>query len=92
MKEKEDLYAEKIDIDSEKPLNINDLTEPLVEENNPKNSKKKISIHQSVNLSNSNNYEPPIQTNKFLHNSINANNLNNNSNNPINRIRKEINE
>ena len=92
MKEKEDLDKEKIDIDSEKPLNINDLTEPLVEEKNPKNSKKKISIHQSVNLSNNNNYEPPIQTNKFLHNSINANNLNNNSNNPINRIRKEINE
>ena len=91
MKEKEDLYEEKIDIDSEKPLNINDLTEPLVEENNPKKSKKKISVHQSVNLSN-NNYEPPMQTNKFLHNSINANNLNNNSNNPINRIRKEINE
>lgn len=91
MKEKEDLYDEKIDIDSEKPLNINDLTEPLVEENNNKNSKKKINVFKSVNLNN-NNYEPPIQANKFLHNSINANNLNNNSNNPINRIRKEINE
>ena len=84
---------EKDDINEGKPLHVNDLLEPLVDENKSQNSKKKMNnIYKSVKLATNNEYDPPFQNNKFLHNSINANNLNSNSNNQFNRIRKEINE
>ena len=89
MKEKDEFENE---IVSRKPININDLLEPLVEENKLNNSKKKdINLLQSVHLPN-NNYEPPNEKNKFLHNSINVSYTSNNPNNQINRIRKEIKE
>ena len=72
-------------LENEKPTNINELLESLVEEKTPKNN----NIHQSVHLP-KNVYEPPTRKNDFLHNSIDVNSLNKNSNNPIGRLRNEI--
>ena len=76
-------------IESGKPTNINELLEPLVEENKSKTPRKNNNLYQSVKM-NRNDYEPPTQKNEFYHNSIDINSLNKNVNNPINRIRKEI--
>ena len=87
------LMKEKDDIDEGKPLHINDLLEPLVDENKSQNTKKKLNnICKSVKFATNNEYDKPFQNNTFLHNSINTNNFNSNSNNQFNRIRKEINE
>ena len=90
MKEKDTNEEE---IDSEKPTNINELLEPLVDENKnkAKNKNNLKNIFKSVKVPN-NDYEPPNPKNNFLHNSISVNRLNNSNNNPINRIRKEIND
>ena len=74
-------------IEFEKPTNINELLEPLVEEKTP--NKRSNNIHQSMHLP-KNDYEPPTRKNDFLHSSIDVNLLNKNSNNPINRLRNEI--
>ena len=80
------------EMDSNVPENINQLLEPLVDENNKKENKKK-NLYKTVGVFN-NNYDSPSgkDKNAFLHNSINVNYLNNTNNNPINRIRKEIND
>ena len=80
------------EMDSNVPENINRLLEPLVDENNKKENKKK-NLYKTVGVFN-NNYDSPRgkDKNAFLHNSINVNYLNNTNNNPINRIRKEIND
>lgn len=80
------------EMDSNVPENINRLLEPLVDENNKKENKKK-NLYKTVVVFN-NNYDSPSgkDKNAFLHNSINVNYLNNTNNNPINRIRKEIND
>ncbi len=90
MKEK-DTNEEEIDL--EKPTKINELLEPLVDENKnkAKNKNNLKNLFKSVKVSN-NDYEPPNPKNIFLHNSINVNRLNNSNNNSINRIRKEIND
>ena len=75
------------DLENEKPTNINELLEPLVETKTPK--KRSNNIHQSVHIPKSN-YEQPTPKNEFAHNSIDVNLLNKNVNNPINRLRNEI--
>ena len=85
------------EIDKGQPTHINDLLEPLVEEKKPDISpikKDKKSLYKSVNVKmfnneyeNGNNLKKPL-----LHKSINVNYLNNKANNPINRIRREMEE
>ena len=73
----------------------NDLLEPLVEDSNSKNPNKESKVNnliKSVNINNQDNNDIPFQVNRFLHNSINVNNLKYNSYNPISRIRREIND
>ena len=49
-------------IESGKPTNINELLEPLVEENKSKTPRKNNNLYQSVKM-NRNDYEPPTQKN-----------------------------
>ena len=75
------------DLENEKPTNINELLEPLVETKTPK--KRNNNINQSVHIPKSN-YDQSTPKNEFAHNSIDVNLLNKNVNNPINRLRNEI--
>ena len=77
-------------IDLNKPLNINELLEPLVDTNKKKTPKKKVNIYKSVNLSKKNYEEIPEVNNEFSNNSIEPDYKENSANNPINRIRREI--
>ena len=90
MKEKDIIDEE---IDSNVPENINGLLEPLVDQkkNKEDKEKKKKNLYKTVAVFNNDN-ESPRPKNTFLHNSINVNYLNNTNNNPINRIRREIND
>ena len=80
-------------LDEIKENNRFDLLEPLVDEKQPNASSNKkfppLSLAKSVNIPNNNDYDSPSK-NPFLHNSIDPNYSNQNSNDPINRIRKEI--
>ena len=95
MKEK-DIYDDE-EIDKGQPTHINDLLEPLVEEKklniSPLKKDKKY-LYKSVNPNTfSNDYANEFnKKNPLLHNSVNVNYLNNKANNPINRIRREMEE
>ena len=73
------------------PENINGLLEPLVDENKKKENKKR-NLYKTVGVFNNDYDSPRKDKNAFMHNSINVNYFNNTNNNPINRIRKEIND
>ena len=80
-------------LDEIKENNRIDLLEPLVDEKKPNTSPKKNVPHESmsksVNVFNNNDYDNHSKS-PFLYNSIEPNYSNKISNDPINRIRKEI--
>lgn len=80
-------------LDEIKENNRFDLLEPLVEEKKPNTSSNKKyppgSLAKSVNVIQNNDFDSPSK-NPFSYNSIDPNYSNKISNDPINRIRKEI--